>query len=605
MNDQASTLLKMKGIYAGYGSVKAVDGVDFDLFEGEIHALVGEHRAGKTTLVNILSGAIRKDHGDIWIGGKPVDHFTPQAAIKHGIGIIYQTPNFIPSLNAIENIYSGRIRVGWLSRSAYSRLEENTIGLSKRYGLAFNLRLPLERLSLAEKQMVELARVLSINPQIVIFDEVSSRFNPEEMEIVYKILFEFRSHRKGIIYISHNMEEIFRFADRVTVLQNGHTKGTDKIKNLDQVKLIKMTYSHILSREELERNNLELYYIMKYNETIIKNLPIGFIVFNTSGRSTFINYAALEIFDCTIADSLNKPLEYFMSETNSPIIQEIKNRIQNRETSLLDEVAYKGNIYLRLQILPFKDDEGVFLGSILLIQDITRDKHFEEYFLRAEKIASIAQLAAGVAHEINNPLGIVTNYIELLKYRDIDQECKEKLQKIENELRRISKTVGSLLSFSKSNQIPRNVVDLSDIIEEVVVLLDHRFKEKKISLVQKIATTNTKLLGEADKLTQLFINLLINSIEAVIKDGSIEININRDDDGALYASISDDGYGIPADIAGKVFDPFFTTKASQKNIGLGLTVCQHIAESHNGFITFTSAPAGGACFKVVFLNEVS
>lgn len=107
--------------------------------------------------------------------------------------------------------------------------------------------------------MIEIARALSVDPEILILDEISSRLTPTEMEKIYKLLFELKKKGQSIIYISHNMDEIFRFADRVTILQDGHRKGTEEIKNLDKIKLIKLTYSFILSRDELEKDNMELY----------------------------------------------------------------------------------------------------------------------------------------------------------------------------------------------------------------------------------------------------------------------------------------------------------------------------------------------------------
>ena len=514
MKSAVSPLLEMRGISVSYGSIPALRGADFDLYRGEIHALVGAHRAGKSSLVKLLSGAVRKDGGEILFDGRRVDSFTPRSAIRHGIGIVYQHLNVIPSLSAAENIFAGRLLTAGLLGLDHRAMRERARELFARLSFPIDVDVPVHRLTAAEQHMVELARVLSVDPRVLILDEVSSKLTPEEMERIYPILRAAREEGRSVIYITHNMEEVFQFANRVTILKDGRRVDTERIEDLDRMKLIKLTYSFVLSRDELRRQNLELYTMTKYNESIIKNLPVGVVILNDEKRIHLINYAALTILGRDAAVT-GRPFEELIPAAEFPETASVMETIAARGELTLDEAPYREGRVLKVSVFPFRDEDYAFLGTIVLMEDVTRDRYVDDYLLRAEKIASTAELAAGVAHEINNPLGIVQNYVELLKLKGLDPDAQAKLGKIENEVNRIERIVGSLLSFSKFDDAAFGEVDLADVLEEVLLLLEHRFTEKSVTVKKHIPAARVPVRGDENKLKQVFVNLLANSIEAV------------------------------------------------------------------------------------------
>lgn len=579
-------ILQLKDIHVLYDDIEALKGVDFNLFKGEIHALVGEHRAGKSSLVKILSGAVRKDKGEIFLKGQKIDYFTPLSAIKNKIGMVYQNINIVPSLNAVENIFAGQMIKKWNTLLDHTSMLKKTMDLFKKLKVKIRTDSPLSMLSEAEQQMVELARVLSYDPDIIILDEISSKLNPEEMENIYQIIFELKTKGKSIIYISHNMDEIFEFSDRVTILKDGHRRGTEEIYNLDRIKLIKLTYSFIMSREELEQDNKELYFFKKYNENIIKNIPVGVIILDKENKIYLMNYAVIKILDINQKDILNKDMKIIFNNDTINESDTIIEAIKLKKKRSLDEINFKNDRIVKINIFPFKDEDYKFLGTIILIEDITKDRDFKNYLLRTEKITSVAELAAGVAHEINNPLGIILNYVNLLKRKKMDSDGANKLNKVETELNRIAEIIGSLLSFSKLKNFPIKKINIVKVINEVIILLSHKITRKKINLIWNNEIDNIQVLGDENKLKQVFINLIINSIEAVLEGGFIEIKlIQNKKNGYVETSIIDNGYGIPDDIIEKIFDPFFSSKVGKNNTGLGLSVCQHIIESHQGIIS--------------------
>ncbi len=589
-------ILRMRGIQVAYGSLQALRGVDFDLNRGEIHALVGAHRAGKSSLVKLLAGAVRKQRGEILFDGQPVEYFTPRSAIRQGIGTVYQHLNLIPSLTAAENIFAGRmLRRGllWLDHRRMSLLAR---GLFQQLNFRLDTDTPVSRLSVAEQHMVELARVLFLDPRLLILDEVDSKLTPQEMERIYPLLQEFRAQGKSVIYISHNVDEIFEFADRVTVLKEGQRMDTRRTGELDRIKLLKLTYSFVLSREELNRQNLELYTLKRYNENIIKNIPVGVVILNSEQGIYLVNYAARKILGLE-AELAGRRFDELISAEDLPDKDAIMEAVRARGDLLLEESVYRRERILKLSVFPFKDEDYAFLGTILLVEDVTREKNVEEYLLRAEKISSTAELAAGVAHEINNPLGIVQNYLELLKLKELDGDARSKVAKIENEVTRIAKIIGSLLSFSRFGEISFQSLDAGEVLREVLLLTEHLRAEKSIRLVERLAGEPAPVFGDENKLKQLFLNLLVNAIEAVAKGGNIEVSLQATP-GGVEIAIRDDGCGIPAEIRDRIFDPFFSTKKSKKNAGLGLSISQHIVELHKGVITCSSRAGEGTCFRV-------
>ncbi len=245
-----ATLLEMRNIRKQYPGVLALDDVSFELREGEVHCLVGENGAGKSTLIKILSGALRKDSGEISVDGKKVQIDTPADSQRLGIGIIYQDFKLVPELSVAENILLGSEPVKGNSPFLdFRKTHEIARAALQQLGEEIDTSAPVHSLSIAQQQIVEIAKAISKKVHVLAMDEPSASLTEKELKNLFKVIRRLKSEGVGIIYISHRLAEIFEIGDRVTVLRDGKIIQTSKITEADRRSLIRWMVGRELESE--------------------------------------------------------------------------------------------------------------------------------------------------------------------------------------------------------------------------------------------------------------------------------------------------------------------------------------------------------------------
>ena len=241
-------VLELTNIHKSFGPVKVLEDVSFNLRPGEVHALLGENGAGKSTLMKILSGFHGKDQGTLRLNGDAVEITAPRQAITLGIAEIYQELNLVPTLTVAENIFLGREpRHGALQALDWATMRRGAVEALARLGLSLDPGRRVDSLSVAEQQMVEIAKALSTNARILIMDEPTSALTQKEIDSLFHIIRQLRGEGVGIIYISHKLDEVFALADRITVLRDGRLVGTYDATDLDHAKVIRLMVGRELS----------------------------------------------------------------------------------------------------------------------------------------------------------------------------------------------------------------------------------------------------------------------------------------------------------------------------------------------------------------------
>jgi two-component system NtrC family sensor kinase len=265
---------------------------------------------------------------------------------------------------------------------------------------------------------------------------------------------------------------------------------------------------------------------------------------------------------------------------------------------------------------PLIDEEGRLYAIVHYLKDVTAQKRIEQQLIRTDKLASLGTLVAGIAHEINNPLGIIAGFSEALLDRAKDEGLRsvkefedfpEYLQTIHGEIFRSKKILKSLLEFARPSAGTFREIDINELIKEVMLLLNHKASRLNHHIRLDLGRDLPKIHADAGSLRQLLMNLLLNAIYFTPEGGSIVIRTGPDrtsgegrgiDCRWIRLSVSDAGSGIPEDIIGKVFDPFFTTKPVGEGTGLGLTIAHRIVQEHGGAIDVESEPGKGTTFII-------
>ena len=237
MHSPAEQLLKVRGLSKSFLGIKALDNIHFDLNRGEVHAIMGENGAGKSTFMKILIGLLKADSGSISLNSEQIEHMDVYSIMQKGIAMIHQEILMIPELTVAQNIYLGREskRAFLLDEKAIIQQAEE---LLSSMGLDIQVRTKAKYLSIAELQLIEIAKAVSNNASVIIMDEPSSALSEKEVEILFKIIKDLKNKGVAIIYISHKMEEIYQISDRITVLRDGQFIATKNTADLDKNSLI-------------------------------------------------------------------------------------------------------------------------------------------------------------------------------------------------------------------------------------------------------------------------------------------------------------------------------------------------------------------------------
>ena len=282
--------IKLKNISKKFPGVQALDEVDFFLKSNEVHALVGENGAGKSTLMKIIAGIQKPDTGTITLNGEKVEFNSPREAQNNGISIVHQEADLFPSLTVAENVFANDLPTkGFLKTVDFKKIQNQTNDLLKKFGHPeINSKDIVSTLSVGQRQIVEIIKALSLNSNIIIFDEPTAVLTPSETEILFSIIDDLKKNNIAIAYISHRLEEIGKISDYVSVLKDGKLMATKETKDINPSEMIKLMVGRelkdIFDEEDRDVSNNEILLDVKnfknseYFDDISFNIKKGEIV---------------------------------------------------------------------------------------------------------------------------------------------------------------------------------------------------------------------------------------------------------------------------------------------------------------------------------------
>jgi two-component system NtrC family sensor kinase len=260
--------------------------------------------------------------------------------------------------------------------------------------------------------------------------------------------------------------------------------------------------------------------------------------------------------------------------------------------------ARRREAILNLAIAPLVSKEQQQIGRLIIFDDVTDRAELEQRLVQADKLSSIGLLAAGVAHEVNTPLAVISTYAQMLAKQVAEDSQKSMiLDKIAKQTFRASEIVNSLLNFSRTSTTSFGDVDLNRVIQETLTLLEHQLQKSGIQVTTQLDPGLAPVNGNSGKLQQVLLNLFLNARDAMANGGTLEVRTWSDESGARI-EVADSGHGISPENLHRIYDPFFTTKAARKGTGLGLSVSYGIIQEHGGSIEVSNRRSGGARFRI-------
>ncbi|MFN7949612.1 MAG: PAS domain S-box protein [Blastocatellia bacterium] len=359
----------------------------------------------------------------------------------------------------------------------------------------------------------------------------------------------------------------------------------------------------MLIEEQAQRAD-ELARLKEFNENIIESISVGVMVVNLQGRVVNWNSALEEIYGLRREDAIGRRLpEVFQSDMLNAM-REMIARSEHQPDQAANIYKFRADavdgreLTLNISLAPLHSKLGEVEGTLVAIEDVTSRIRLEEQLQQSDKLSSIGLLAAGVAHEVNTPLTGISSYSQMLMQQIPETDPRHKLlEKIHRQTSRASSIVNNLLNFSRVSDSRMTEVNLNRVLDDTIQLLEAQLRNTRIEVVRSYDELLPPALGNAPKLQQVFMNLILNARDAMPEGGTLEIITTA---GATTASIvfRDSGTGIAPEHLAKIYDPFFTTKQIGQGTGLGLAVSYGIIQDHGGSIHVESRPGEGTSFSL-------
>lgn len=436
--------------------------------------------------------------------------------------------------------------------------------------------------------------LINVTVIIITFLHYSTVMSKWEFHIFYRrlyyipiILSAFKYRLKGglltsfiisILYAPHlmfnfngfNIASINQYFEIILFLSIGLITG----------RLVEADYK---KQQQLESKIIEITRLQNYTKNIVDSIESGVISVNNDFIITSVNREGEKILENMVKIG-QKITSVIKDEKLYEALKQVK--VQKKPVSNINIKLsyYEKEIYLEFKVFPLLDILNRIHGQVIVFEDKSKEKYLEAQTARADRLATVGELASGVAHEIRNPMGIIKTISQVLQDETEDLNMKEGLEIIEKEIDRANNVIQSLLNFAKPSTNVIERFSLDDFLNDIVLITEKYIKNHDIELSLKL-TGNIEIMADKEKMKQVFINIILNSVQAMPKGGKLKIETSLLNEW-LNIRFQDTGIGIPKDNLKKIFNPFFTTK--EKGTGLGLSMVNRIIEDHGGYINVES-----------------
>jgi two-component system, sporulation sensor kinase E len=350
----------------------------------------------------------------------------------------------------------------------------------------------------------------------------------------------------------------------------------------------------------LEERAMQLISIQDYTQAILRSVTSGVVTVGPDGSIATVNPAAERILGMSENDMVPGSILRMFREDgglSGDVSKVLDGRVPRTVRDVTLVTAGNRIVHAQASVSRMRDVGGRKLGAVVTIEDVSQIKALTEQLIRADRLAAMGELTAGVAHEVRNPLGIIRASVQLMEdTRSDPARTHEAATVIKHEIDRLDKVIKALLDFGRPSAPTMMRVDVNDVLSEVVLFTRKFASRANVEIDEQLDHDVPLVTADPDQLKQVFVNLISNAVQAMEAEGGSLTVTTGTDDGFVFIRFIDDGPGIEADTLGKVFDPFYSTRDA--GTGLGLTIVHRIVDEHDGHIEVASDPGEGTAFTV-------
>jgi two-component system, NtrC family, sensor kinase len=380
------------------------------------------------------------------------------------------------------------------------------------------------------------------------------------------------------------------------------SEDTDQLRAISGY--VAVAIENALLLEDQAQRAEEMARLKEFNENIIESINVGVLVINLQGRITNWNGALETIYGLKREDAIGRRIIQVFKDETLRELRLLMERIEWHKGEPVNVYKFRAtsvdgrDLMLNISLAALQSKTEEVEGTLIAIEDVTERMKLEEQVQQSDKLSSIGLLAAGVAHEVNTPLTGISSYSQMLMQQIPETDPRHQLlEKIYRQTSRASSIVNNLLNFSRVSDSRFAMINLNRVIDDTIQLLESQLRNTQIEVIRNYGEELPLAPGNAPKLQQVFMNLILNARDAMPEGGRLEIATEAIDDSVIIR-FRDSGMGIDPEHLSKIYDPFFTTKQIGKGTGLGLAVSYGIIKDHNGHIDVESKPGEGTLFTI-------
>jgi PAS domain S-box-containing protein len=351
--------------------------------------------------------------------------------------------------------------------------------------------------------------------------------------------------------------------------------------------------------KSLEERAVQLKAAQSYSQSILRSVTSGVLTVGPDISIATLNPAAERILGIGEEMTVARPLETAFKDDGG-LTQDVRKVLDGRSPRTLRDVRLVTNagkvVHAQASVSRMRDVGGRKLGAVVTIEDVSDVKALTEQLIRADRLAALGELTAGVAHEVRNPLGIIRASVQLME----DSECNRErvtgaATVIKQEIDRLDRVIKALLDFGRPAAPSMRAVAVSQVLEDVALFSTTFARRSHVKVIEEYGAGVPEVMADPEQLKQVFVNLISNAVQAMPEGGTLTVTTGQEN-GFVFVRFADTGAGIPADILGKIFDPFVSMR--DDGTGLGLTIVHRIVDDHNGHLEVASEPGTGTAFTV-------